>query len=115
MWKPWGDNATLGGGLLVLLEMPIVGGLTGKYPAKYIIASGWLALGMFVVGVKGRVRRTNADCARHECIVKARCAPVFYVPRTQRRQWLWDDFGFFRLLYTALTNISVVQGPELAP
>jgi MFS transporter, DHA2 family, multidrug resistance protein len=41
------ENAGLvlsGGGLLVLLEMPIVGRLAGKYPAKYIIASGWLAL-----------------------------------------------------------------------
>jgi DHA2 family multidrug resistance protein len=39
-----------GGGLVVLLEMPIVGRLAGKYPAKYIIASGWLALaiGMYV-------------------------------------------------------------------
>jgi MFS transporter, DHA2 family, multidrug resistance protein len=39
-----------GGGLVVLLEMPIVGRLAGKYPAKYIIAAGWLALaiGMYV-------------------------------------------------------------------
>ncbi len=39
-----------GGGLVVLMEMPIVGVLAGKYPAKYIIASGWLALavGMYV-------------------------------------------------------------------
>ena len=38
------------GGLVVLLEMPVVGKLAGKYPAKYIIASGWLALaiGMYV-------------------------------------------------------------------
>ena len=37
-------------GLVVLLEMPIVGRLAGKYPAKYVIASGWLALalGMYV-------------------------------------------------------------------
>jgi len=39
-----------GSGLVVLLEMPIVGQLTGKYPAKYIIAFGWLALaaGMYL-------------------------------------------------------------------
>ncbi len=47
------ENAGLvlsGGGLVVLLEMPIVGRLAGKYPAKYIIAAGWLALaiGMYV-------------------------------------------------------------------
>jgi len=47
------ENAGLvlsGGGLVVLLEMPIVGLLAGKYPAKYIIAAGWLALaiGMYV-------------------------------------------------------------------
>ena len=38
------------GGFLVLLEMPIVGTLAGKYPAKYIIAAGWLALaiGMYI-------------------------------------------------------------------
>jgi MFS transporter, DHA2 family, multidrug resistance protein len=48
------ENAGLvlsGGGLLVLLEMPNHGeGSPEKYPAKYIIASGWLALalGMFV-------------------------------------------------------------------
>jgi MFS transporter, DHA2 family, multidrug resistance protein len=33
-----------GGGFVVLMEMPIVGMLAGKYPAKYIIAAGWLAL-----------------------------------------------------------------------
>jgi DHA2 family multidrug resistance protein len=47
------ENAGLvlsGGGFVVLLEMPIVGMLAGKYPAKYIIAAGWLALaiGMYV-------------------------------------------------------------------
>ena len=38
----------------MLLEMPIVGRLAGKYPAKYIIASGWLALaiGMYVSTVQ---------------------------------------------------------------
>src|SRR3984885_1183340 len=51
------ENAGLvlsGGGLVVLLEMPIVGRLAGKYPAKYIIASGWLALaiGMYVSTVQ---------------------------------------------------------------
>ena len=51
------ENAGLvlsGGGLVVLLEMPIVGRLAGKYPAKYIIASGWLALalGMYVSTVR---------------------------------------------------------------
>ncbi len=43
------ENAGLvlsGGGLVVLLEMPIVGRLAGKYPAKYIIAAGWLALAL---------------------------------------------------------------------
>lgn len=43
------ENAGLvlsGGGLVVLLEMPIVGILAGKYPAKYIIAAGWLALAL---------------------------------------------------------------------
>jgi DHA2 family multidrug resistance protein len=32
------------------MQMPIVGQLTGKYPAKYIIAFGWLllAIGMYV-------------------------------------------------------------------
>src|SRR4029077_14923186 len=33
-----------GSGLIILMEMPIVGQLVGKYPAKYIIAFGWLAL-----------------------------------------------------------------------
>jgi MFS transporter, DHA2 family, multidrug resistance protein len=47
------ENAGLvlsGGGLVVLLEMPVVGMLAGKYPAKYIIAAGWLALaiGMYI-------------------------------------------------------------------
>jgi DHA2 family multidrug resistance protein len=51
------ENAGLvlsGGGLVVLLEMPIVGMLAGKYPAKYIIAAGWLALaiGMYVSTVQ---------------------------------------------------------------
>ncbi|HXA64133.1 MAG TPA: DHA2 family efflux MFS transporter permease subunit [Bryobacteraceae bacterium] len=37
-------------GLVILFQMPIVGKLTGRYAAKYIIAFGWLALaiGMFV-------------------------------------------------------------------
>jgi DHA2 family multidrug resistance protein len=37
-------------GFVVLMQMPIVGLLTGKYPAKYIIAFGWLllAIGMYV-------------------------------------------------------------------
>ncbi len=40
--------------LIVLIEMPIVGALAGKYPAKYIIAAGWLALalGMYVSTVQ---------------------------------------------------------------
>ena len=47
------ENAGLvlsGGGFVVLIEMPIVGMLAGRYPAKYIIAAGWLALavGMYV-------------------------------------------------------------------
>jgi DHA2 family multidrug resistance protein len=32
------------GGLVVLLEMPIVGQLTARIPVRYIIAAGWLAL-----------------------------------------------------------------------
>jgi MFS transporter, DHA2 family, multidrug resistance protein len=38
-----------GAGLLILLEMPVVGQLTTKFPTKYIIAFGWLclALGMY--------------------------------------------------------------------
>jgi len=32
------------GGLMVLLEMPIVGQLTARVPVRYIIAAGWLAL-----------------------------------------------------------------------
>ena len=41
-------------GFVVLLQMPIVGQLTGKYPAKYIIAVGWilLALGMYLSTVR---------------------------------------------------------------
>ena len=41
-------------GLVVLFEMPIVGQLTGKFPAKYIIAFGWLtlALGMYISTVR---------------------------------------------------------------
>jgi transposase-like protein len=31
-------------GVVLLIEMPIVGQLTSRIPAKYIIASGWLAL-----------------------------------------------------------------------
>ncbi|HUJ49894.1 MAG TPA: DHA2 family efflux MFS transporter permease subunit [Bryobacteraceae bacterium] len=51
------ENAGLvlsGGGFVVLLSMPVVGQLTGKYPAKYIIAFGWLALaiGMYVSTVR---------------------------------------------------------------
>ena len=43
-----------GGGFVVLLEMPIVGRLVGKYPAKYIIAAGWLALavGMYMSTIR---------------------------------------------------------------
>jgi DHA2 family multidrug resistance protein len=43
-----------GGGFVVLLTMPIVGQLSGKYPAKYIIAFGWLAMaiGMYVSTVR---------------------------------------------------------------
>ncbi len=43
-----------GSGFIILLEMPIVGQLTGKYPAKYIIAFGWLALavGMYISTVR---------------------------------------------------------------
>lgn len=38
-----------GAGFIILLEMPIVGQLTTKIPAKYIMAFGWLSLafGMF--------------------------------------------------------------------
>ena len=38
-----------GAGLVLLLEMPIVGQLTTKFPAKYIMVFGWfcLALGMY--------------------------------------------------------------------
>jgi DHA2 family multidrug resistance protein len=38
-----------GGGVVILLQMPIVGQLTTKVPAKYLIAYGWLCLafGMF--------------------------------------------------------------------
>jgi DHA2 family multidrug resistance protein len=38
-----------GASIVVLLEMPIVGNLTAKVPAKYIMAFGWLclALGMY--------------------------------------------------------------------
>jgi DHA2 family multidrug resistance protein len=41
-------------GLVILFEMPIVGQLTGKLPAKYIIAFGWLALaaGMYISTVR---------------------------------------------------------------
>jgi DHA2 family multidrug resistance protein len=51
------ENAGLvlsGGGFVVLMEMPIIGVLTGKYPAKYIIAAGWLALaiGMYISTVR---------------------------------------------------------------
>jgi DHA2 family multidrug resistance protein len=37
-------------GLVVLLQMPIVGTLTGKYPAKYLMAYGWIVLagGMYL-------------------------------------------------------------------
>ena len=31
-------------GVLLLIEMPVVGQLTTKFPAKYIVAFGWLAL-----------------------------------------------------------------------
>ena len=39
-----------GAGIVLLLEMPIVGQLTTKFPAKYILAFGWLclAVGMYV-------------------------------------------------------------------
>src|ERR1700722_17925013 len=51
------ENAGLvlsGGGAVVLALMPIVGMLAGKYPAKFIIAAGWLALaiGMYVSTVQ---------------------------------------------------------------
>ena len=38
-----------GGGLVILLQLPIVGQLTTKVPAKYLIAFGWLclAVGMY--------------------------------------------------------------------
>ncbi|HTS49868.1 MAG TPA: DHA2 family efflux MFS transporter permease subunit [Bryobacteraceae bacterium] len=43
-----------GSGAIILLEMPIVGQLTTKVPAKYIIAFGWLALaiGMYISTVR---------------------------------------------------------------
>ncbi len=39
-----------GAGLVLLVEMPIVGQLTTKFPAKYIMAFGWLCLagGMYL-------------------------------------------------------------------
>src|SRR6202030_4594956 len=39
-----------GAGMVLLFEMPIVGQLTTKFPAKYIMAFGWLCLafGMYV-------------------------------------------------------------------
>ena len=39
-----------GAGLVILLEMPVVGQLTTKVPTKYIMAFGWfcLAIGMYV-------------------------------------------------------------------
>jgi DHA2 family multidrug resistance protein len=39
-----------GGSAFLLLALPFVGRLTGKYPAKYLIAFGWLTLsiGMFI-------------------------------------------------------------------
>jgi len=39
-----------GAGLVILLEMPVVGQLTTKIPTKYIMAFGWLslAIGMYV-------------------------------------------------------------------
>lgn len=39
-----------GGSVLLLLALPVVGRLTGKYPAKYLIAFGWitLSIGMFL-------------------------------------------------------------------
>src|SRR6202522_887691 len=51
------ENAGLvlsGGGAVVLALMPVAGRLVGKYPAKYIIAAGWLALaiGMYVSTVQ---------------------------------------------------------------
>jgi DHA2 family multidrug resistance protein len=45
-----GYTATLAGlvlsgsGFVLLLEMPLVGQLTSKYPAKYIMAFGWLCM-----------------------------------------------------------------------
>ena len=33
-----------GSGVVLLIEMPIIGQLTSKYPAKYIISFGWLVL-----------------------------------------------------------------------
>jgi DHA2 family multidrug resistance protein len=35
-----------GSGLILLMEMPLVGQLTSKFPAKYIIAFGWLVLAL---------------------------------------------------------------------
>src|SRR6202158_6496083 len=39
-----------GAGMVLLVEMPIVGQLTTKFPAKYIITFGWLCLafGMYL-------------------------------------------------------------------
>jgi MFS transporter, DHA2 family, multidrug resistance protein len=41
-------------GFIVLMQMPIIGQLTSKYPAKYIIAVGWLllAIGMYVSTIR---------------------------------------------------------------
>ena len=57
-----------GGGLVMLFEMPIVGQLTTKYPAKYIMAFGWLALafGMYYSTVRIDMLisfRSAAGCA----------------------------------------------------
>jgi len=55
-----GYTATLAGlvlsgsGLVLLFEMPLVGQLTSKYPAKYIMAFGWLcmAAGMYYSAIR---------------------------------------------------------------
>ena len=89
------ENAGLvlsGGGLVVLLGMPIVGTLTGKYPAKYIIAFGWLALaiGMYV------------STLRLDTLISFRSAAVLRV---------WQAFGL-GFLFVPITLAGYIGMPS---
>jgi len=72
-----------GGGLILLFTMPIVGQLTTKVPAKYIMAFGWLCLafGMYYSTVRLDLQMSFRSAAELR-IVQAMGLSFLFVPIT---------------------------------